>query len=171
MAPEDLFPALKYTLLLREKEFSDFADVSEEMSNRLEKGWFTAQSLEDLAEYLHTANYTRSRACRALLHILLGIRQDEVQNWKDSGWAFYLRILGFRKQEEGMIRTLAASSEIPVLLRAKLSAETEEAMPPATRASYRCDIDSADRYELLKSMAPGLSAGPTREYSRMLIKI
>ena len=171
MAPEDLFPALKNTLLLREKEFSDFADVSEEMSNRLEKGWFTAQSLEDLAEYLHTANYTRSRACRALLHILLGIRQDEVQNWKDSGWAFYLRILGFRKQEEGMIRTLAASSEIPVLLRAKLSAETEEAMPPAARASYRCDIDSADRYELLKSMAPGLSASPTREYSRMLIKI
>ena len=171
VAAEDLFPALKYTLSLREREFSVFADVSEEMANRLEKGWLAQDSLEELIEYLHTANYTRSRACRALLHILLGIRQDEVQKWKENGWAFYIRILGFRKQDESVIRNLASSSRIPVLLRAKLPAETEDVMPPEALASYRCDIEAADRYELLRSMIPGFSVRVAREYSRGLIKI
>lgn len=168
---EDLFSAVKFSLSMREKEFSVYADVSEEMANRLEKGWLEKMSMEELAGYLHTANYTRSRACRALLHILLGIRQDEVQNWKENGWAFYLRILGFRKEDEALVRTLAASSEIPVLLRAKLSAETEDALSPAALDSYRCDINAADCYELLRSMIPDLSARPVREYSKGLIKI
>ena len=171
VAAEDFFPALKYTLSMRAKEFSVYADVSEEMANRLEKGWLEQMSMEELADYLHTANYTRSRACRALLHILLGIRQDEVQRWKENGWAFYLRILGFLKQDETLIRTLASSSDIPLLLRAKLSEEMEDALSPAALTSYRCDIDAADRYELLRTMIPGFSARPVREYSKGLIKI
>ena len=168
---EDLFPAVKFSLAMREKAFSAYADVSEEMANRLEKGWLEKMSMEELADYLHTANYTRSRACRALLHILLGIRQDEVLSWKENGWAFYLRILGFRKEDETLIRTLASSSEIPVLLRAKLSAETKDTLSPAALSSYLCDIDAADRYELLRSMIPGLSVRPVREYGKCLIKI
>ena len=171
VAPEDLVVPVKMALLMREKEFSAFADVPEEMARRLEKGWFTAKSLADLAEYLHTVTYTRSRACRALLHILLGIRQDDVQKMKESGWAFYLRVLGFRKQEETLIGTLTVNSKIPVFLRAKLSAETEEALPPEARMSYNYDIAAADRYELIRSMIPDLSARPVREYSRGIIKV
>ncbi len=171
VASEDIFPALKYTLSLREKELSVYADVSEEMANRLEKGWLAQDSPKGLIEYLHTANYTRSRVCRALLHILLGIRQDEVDEWKEKGWAFYLRVLGFRKLDEAMIKTLASYAEIPIILRAKLSLDTEAAMPPAALTSYYCDIDAADRYELLRSMIPGFSARVVREYSRGLIKL
>ena len=70
-----------------------------------------------------------------------------------------------------MIRNLASSSRIPVLLRAKLPAETEDVMPPEALASYRCDIEAADRYELLRSMILGFSVRVAREYSRGLIKI
>ena len=70
-----------------------------------------------------------------------------------------------------MIGTLTVNSKIPVFLRAKLSAETEEALPPEARMSYNYDIAAADRYELIRSMIPDLSARPVREYSRGIIKV
>ena len=171
MMAEDIFFPLKYTLSIREKELSTFADVSEEMANRLEKGWPWQNSLTDLIEYLHTANLTRSRVSRALLHVLLGIRQQDVEMFKAAGWAFYLRVLGFRRDEEGLIRAIAAAAGIPIVLRAKLSAEMEETWPAAALVSYLYDIKAADQYELIRSMVEALEYQPIREYSRAVIKV
>lgn len=171
VAPEDLFVPIKYSLSMREKEFSAFADVSEEMANRLEKGWPWQNSLEDLTTYLHTANLTRSRVSRALLHILLEIRQEDVERFKEEGWAFYLRVLGFRKEEEAMIREMTESSKIPVLLRARLQPEMERTWSETAVGSYRYDISAAERYEVICSLVSELNYVPVREYSRGLIKV
>lgn len=168
---EDLFVPLKTSLAIFEENLVQFADVSEEMAARLQKGWFAQRSYEELVDYLHTANYTRSRVCRDLLHILLGIRQSDVDRMKESGWAYYLRILGFRKDEEELIRTLAAGSSVPVMLRSKLTTEEERKLTGPALDSWRYDIQAADSYEQMRYAVLKPEGSPAREYRKGVVKV
>ena len=168
---DDLFVPLKTSLSIFEEDLAQFADVSEEMAARLQKGWFAQSSYEELVDYLHTANYTRSRVCRDLLHILLGLRQADVSLMKERGWAYYLRILGFRREEEQLIRTLSAASKIPVLMHAKLTREEENRFAGPGLISCRYDIKAADCYEQILQAALKPGRKPVREYSKGIIKV
>lgn len=144
----DFWPILKTKLLEHAEHASSFSDFPEELANRLKACHFPCTSYEELAEALKTAAYTRSRIDRCLMHLLLNIRQDEVEQFKQSGKALYARLLGFRKSHANLLRELTDYSQIPILTKAMPPKD----FPNLASVSYALDTYAANLYESVKCL-------------------
>lgn len=166
MDTSHFWPVLKTQLLSKAEYAEEFADMPKELVNRLKSCYFSCNSYEELAESLKTAAFTRSRIDRCLLHILLDIRQSDVNWFKENGTAFYARLLGFRKNHAELLKELTTKSQIPVLTKAL---PPENLSAPAA-ASYALDTKAANLYESIRGISYPTEK-PMHEYRKKLIVV
>ena len=110
-----------YSLLLTEKILSgsleDISDLTPEISARLKRNIPAPLSFSDRIRELKTRQLTYTRVSRALLHLVLGIRDSQIREWKALGYAPYARILGFRRDSSPLLKKLKETSAIPLISR------------------------------------------------------
>ncbi len=129
---------LKYKLLSETKEtLLNYADMSEEIANRIlnKRNQFTTWT--DFCDLLKTKEVTYARISRVLLHIVLGIYRFDK---KDT---FYARILGFRRDDRGLLRMLKDYSKIPLITKLSTAPELSDS---GTKMLTQ-DIFASDLYE------------------------
>lgn len=103
---------LKYKLLNETKEsLTRFADVSEELANRICNQRNSYSDYEQFCELLKTKELTYTRISRALLHVLLDVKKTD---YTQIGYA---RILGFQKASAEIFSDLKKQSTIPLVTR------------------------------------------------------
>ena len=103
---------LKYRLLNETKSsLTEYADVSEELANRIYNQLNNFVSYEQFCELLKTKEITYSRISRALLHILLGIKKTDYTDIQ------YARVLGFRKDDSDVLTVIKNTTVIPLLTK------------------------------------------------------
>lgn len=153
---EELFwPVLKARLITCAEHAERFYDFPDGLARRLQKYYFTGRTYQELAESLQTALYTRSRIDRALLHLLLDIKEEEVSRWKQEGYVQYARILGFRRAASGLFREMKHTCRIPILTKAL--PEDKDLLSPAS--AYALDLAASNLYESMRSIVyPEISA-------------
>lgn len=137
---DDFSILLKYQLLLHTPEtLSSFADVSPDLARRIcrEQNHFT--SFSQFSAFLKTREMTYTRICRALLHILLQITQEDLA--RNPG---YVRLLGFRKESSPLLRRIQDNSRIPVVTKA---ANYRKLLPQSQWKVFEKDLFCADLYE------------------------
>ncbi len=111
---------LNYRLLTLNRDhvpFSTFADVSKDLSDRLEHFLYEQESFEERIFQLKTRQYTYTRISRCLLHILLGITDEMILAGKAAGYAPYARILGFRKDKADLLGKIKKHTRIPLVTK------------------------------------------------------
>ena len=115
----DVLGAALSSILLRhaDDDFTRYADVSEEIGNRLRRGAALLMGFDARIEQLWTKQYTRSRISRALLHIYLGITKDTVAAFKTQDYVPYLRLLGFSAHGQEILPLLKKHAQVPVLTK------------------------------------------------------
>ncbi len=160
------WPILKATLLSQAAFAEDFADMPKELANRLKACHFSCTTYEELAQALKTAAFTRSRIDRCLLHILLDIRQNDVQMFKRNISASYARLLGFRKSHASFLKELTLHSQIPILTKAL----PPDDLSPLASASYALDTKAANLYESIRCLSYPTQK-PIHEYQQKLIVV
>ncbi len=111
------FSALLHYRLLTESDYSRYLDVTGDLSDRIIKMLPQYRNPAQFAALLKTRQWTLSRIRRALLHILLGVTDEETKRNLREGGTFYARILGFRKESEPLLHKIRQSSSIPLLAR------------------------------------------------------
>ncbi|MEE1314444.1 MAG: nucleotidyltransferase [Faecalimonas sp.] len=103
---------LKYKLLGESKEtLTNYADVSEELANRILNKLNQYEDFEQFCELLKTKEVTYSRISRALLHILLGIPKDTFTSPE------YARTLGFQTEAANVLSDIKKNAAIPLLTK------------------------------------------------------
>lgn len=120
VSPEDFSGLLNHLLLTlsyEARELSLYADLSEEMAARLSGCLLEYGSWEDRVRQLKTRQYTYTRVSRALLHLLLGITDRQISEYKRAGYAPYARILGFREESKEVLSYLKKQSSIPLITK------------------------------------------------------
>ena len=120
MQANDLSELLNYRLLTLNRDhvpFSSFADVSKDISDRLEHVLYEQGNFEERIFQLKTRQYTYTRISRCLLHILLGITEEMVLAGKEAGYAPYARILGFRKDKAALLGEIKKHARIPLVTK------------------------------------------------------
>lgn len=120
LGPQDCGALLNYRLLILDREgteLTSFADVSKELADRLKGQLLQYESWEGRIRHLKTRQYTYTRISRSLLHILLGITDEQIQRARQSGYAPYARILGFRKEAGPLLSLLKKQTEIPLITK------------------------------------------------------
>ena len=109
---------LKYKLLNKRTEsLLRYMDVSDELANRICARLDDFFNFKQFAELLKTREMTRTRINRALLHIMLGIKKNNVQEYMDGGYHFYARLLGVRKDQDRILSEISGKSSLPLLAR------------------------------------------------------
>lgn len=109
---------LKYRLLQETKEsLISYMDISEDLANRTINLRNKFQSFDSFCDTLKTKDTTYARVSRALLHILLNIRTEHLENYKKNGCCHYAHILGFRKDSAKLLSLLKESSKVPLLTK------------------------------------------------------
>ncbi len=140
------------------KQLKSLPDLSEGMENKLFSAIKSATSLEQLYSEIKVKRYTLARVRRLVLSAFLGI--DNTFFMKEPP---YVRVLGFDKTGEEIIRKNAKASEIPIVLRA---GDIEGLSIPAQKM-FELECRATDLYALSvkKPFASGL------EYTAKIVKI
>ena len=115
---DDFSLLLKYKLLSETQEsLCAYADISEDLAHRIMNlrnqflGW------SQFCEHLKTKELTFSRISRALMHIVLDIKQTDLSSCKANGYCHYARVLGFRKSDSSLLRAFKKHSRVPVITK------------------------------------------------------
>ena len=129
---------LKYRLLNETKSsLTEYADVSEELANRICNQRNEFLEFEQFCELLKTKEVTYSRISRALLHILLKIKKADYVDIN------YARVLGFRMEDTEVLAKIKSKTSIPLLT--KLTATKD--FPEPTIQMLNQDVYVSNLYE------------------------
>ena len=157
---------LKYKLLNKQPEdLTRYLDVSGELANRICSQLNNFFNYKQFCELLKTREITHARISRALLHIMLGIKTKNVQEYIDGGWHFYARLLGFRKDRVKLLSLLSEKSSLPVLTRLSESA----VLPAPGRQMLRNDLLASNLYNSV--VTDKFKTAFQNEYKQAVIKI
>ena len=144
ISADDYSLILKYKLLALDTEkLTEYVDVTPDLANRIMKCRNQFVSFRQFCELLKTKQLTYTRISRALLHILLEIRQIDLDSYSRNGFHGYARLLGFRKDCASLLSVIKANSTVPLLTKLTASASIEE--PFQTMLAQ--DIFASNLYE------------------------
>ena len=112
----DLSKFLHYKLLAEVSTGYDaYMDVSTDFSDRICNQLPAFQNFEQFCECLKTKDRTYTGTSRCLLHILLNITKENMNNYLAHGITPYARMLGFRTDAKELLSAIKKSGTIPLL--------------------------------------------------------
>lgn len=118
ISADDFSLLLKYKLLSETKtSLTRFADVTEDLANRVYRQLNAFVSFEQFCDLLKTKEITYTRIRRILLHIILDITKKDMQTYGDHYYHGYARLLGFCQKDTSVLRTIKKCSQIPLLTK------------------------------------------------------
>lgn len=109
---EDALDSLLSYCILKENRsgFSDYLDVSGDLSERILNRANEISGFAQASYLLKTKELTQTRIQRALLHIILSIRNAPTS-------VPYARILGFRRESSTLLKEIKNNSSIPLITK------------------------------------------------------
>ena len=140
---DDFSELLNAAVLQMQATFS-IADLSPELAARLAKPPYFPLSFEERIQALKTRQLTYTRVSRALLHLVLGMREEDISRWKDEGYALYARILGFRRQSSPLLSCLHKKSSIPLITK---MADAAQNLSPSALALLEQEVYASHLYQ------------------------
>ncbi len=146
---EDDFSLLLKAQLLKESGDSlrQVLDISPELADRMLKERNHFQSFTQFCQQLKTKSLTYTRISRALIHLLLGIKQSDMEAYKEAGYCTYARLLGFRPESEAVLKQVKANAKVPLIT--KLT--RQEALSDTGLAMLDQNIFASNLYESVVS--------------------
>ncbi len=163
----DFSSMIKFKLLKeRGQGFTQYFDVTQAISDKLEKEMFSMQSFDDFCDILKSKDITYARISRCLSHILLDIKAEDVQLFKENGITFYARVLGFNSKADALTKTLKSHTSIPLITKTTTASSQ---LYPIGQRQFEQDIQASHIYECIAGTK--YHAGMRDEYRRQVIKI
>lgn len=113
----DFSSILGYTLIANKEKLQDYYDFSLTFANRVRNMADEFISFTNFATNLTTKNITGTYVNRCLTHLILGIRNEFVKRVTSNGFNFYIRILGFNKNNADVLNNIKTKSTLPVITK------------------------------------------------------
>lgn len=149
---DDFSELLNAAVLQLQATFS-IADLSPELTARLAKPPYFPLSFEERIQALKTRQLTYTRVSRALLHLVLGMREEDISRWKEEGYALYARILGFRRQSSPLLSCLHKKSSIPLITK---MADAAQNLSPSALALLEQEVYASHLYQTVRMKRSGV---------------
>ncbi len=149
----DLYSQLLQYQLIREKEngFMKYADLHADLSDKICNHLPQFTSFDQFAMLLKSKDLTYTRIQRALMHIVLNITAEHLQEYAGShipisAMAGYARILGFRKEAAPLLHSMKRNSALPLI--SKL-ADAGRLLQPLDLRLLQEDIRASEIYDMV----------------------
>ncbi|HHV10321.1 MAG TPA: nucleotidyltransferase [Clostridiales bacterium] len=146
ISEEDFSQVIRYKLLYESRQsLAGYLDISEDLADRL-KNLSTIcshRAISELAQEIKTKNLTLTRINRAILHMLLNIKAETVQEYNRNGYTQYARVLGIKKESSHLLRKIEKHGRIPIIMKVS---KAEQQLPPPALRMLQEDILAAHLY-------------------------
>ena len=152
-ATNAVMPSSTLSVDTNTQAISRIADLSPELAARLAKPPYFPLSFEERIQALKTRQLTYTRVSRALLHLVLGMREEDISRWKDEGYALYARILGFRRQSSPLLSCLHKKSSIPLITK---MADAAQNLSPSALALLEQEVYASHLYQTVRIKRGGV---------------
>ena len=152
-ATNAVMPSSTLSVDTNTQAISRIADLSPELAARLAKPPYFPLSFEKRIQALKTRQLTYTRVSRALLHLALGMREEDISRWKDEGYALYARILGFRRQSSPLLSCLHKKSSIPLITK---MADAAQNLSPSALALLEQEVYASHLYQTVRIKRGGV---------------
>jgi predicted nucleotidyltransferase len=97
-------------------DLEQLPDVSEGLHYKLQKSALNASSVQELLAMVKSRRYTNTRLQRILIHTLLGISQNILSEFDQSG-PLYARILAFNDRGRKILKEISKNSSLPIITK------------------------------------------------------
>lgn len=152
--PNDFSSMLLYRLL-REEDFTKYADCSRDLSKKLLKVRSLASTFSELVSFLKTKDLTYTRISRVLINILLDHRQETLDTYAhaDSEDTLYAKVLGFRRDCSPLLSFLRQQTLLPLISKC---ADASNLLSADAHRLFSLDIHASKVYHLIDSAKTGI---------------
>lgn len=158
LTEDALDPLLSYCILKENADsFCSYLDVSRDLAERIMNRSNELNGFLQAASFLKTKELTQSRIQRALLHIILGIREVPAT-------VPYARVLGFRRESSTLLKEIKDSSSIPLITNL---ADANSLLDESGRSLLYETVFSSNLYEKLLCRKNGRNF--VHEYQKQLV--
>ncbi len=163
---DDFSLLLKHDLLKEtEESLTAYQDVSEELANKIINNRNDFQSITQFGELLKTKDLTRTRVMRALFHILLDTKKENLDTYEEEGRCQYAHLLGFREDAEPVLSQISEHIKVPLLTKLKKTGELSE----TGLTMLGQDLFAADLYE--SAITDKFGTPFINEYEQPIVKV
>lgn len=138
-----------------------YQDVDHDLACRIVRLLPEYTGWNDYAERLKTRNVTYTRVSRALLHILLNIRKDDVAALRTGGTTGYARILGFRRSAGPLLAAIRENACIPLIMSPRDGLRNND-IPLQFRQQLQRDLTASELYDHIVRTHDGQGNGSNR---------
>ena len=115
---ERLFrPLLSLLYTSSDDELRHISGIREGLEHRFRNAALSAASLSSFVESVSSRRYPRTGIRRTILHLLLGLRKDDVLRMDTSG-PLYARVLAFDNNGRRLLRLIQKTSHVSVVTKA-----------------------------------------------------
>lgn len=115
ISENDCWELLCEKLLTQTSSLTDFRLVSEDIANGIIKGSKQSGSWQELVDYVSSTGVTPAKVNRCLLHIMLGIKDEMVQECLENEVCGYAKVLAKSSHGESLLKKISSNSKIPIL--------------------------------------------------------
>jgi predicted nucleotidyltransferase len=100
-------------------DLQNYLDVSEGIENRFIKAITSYNTINEIINYSKTRRYPISRIQRTLIHMLLTISKEDFSTFVLNGYSQYVKILGFRKESQNLLKSIKQKCDLPIISNVK----------------------------------------------------
>jgi predicted nucleotidyltransferase len=112
------YPYLQHQLLTREaQELAQIHEMTEGLEFRLQQAISGSASFSTLMHKIKTKRYTATRLQRLLLYSMLNLTREKMQRANANHGPAYIRVLGFTKTGQHLLKRMKKTSTLPVITR------------------------------------------------------
>lgn len=163
---DDFSLLLKYKLLSEtSKSLARYVDLSEDLANRIMRHLNDFLSYEQFCGLLKSKDLTYTRISRALLHVLLGITREDMEEYRTNGLCHYARLLGFRTDSSTILSHIKRNTSVPLVTKLTQT----DALTDTGHKMLLSDILAADIYESV--LTEKYKKTFVNEYQKQIVKI
>ena len=123
----DAYPFLKYNIITNKTNLDKYLDITEGIDSRIIKNINNSSNWLELVKNIKTKRYTYNKINRMLIHILLDIKKEDINN--DT----YIRVLGFNNKGKNYLNKIKKTFTIPFINTYKTN---NKALDTELKATY-----------------------------------
>lgn len=149
---DDFSAMFTNAFLYNRADLSNYSDMNDEIANRMHRYFDEYTSLSTFLLKIKNKSYTYSRLCRCAAHILTRQNADVLNQAKQENYAYYARVLGFKKEASPLLNQISQTSSIPLIT--KMSAYPDILKGNGLKL-IETDIFASDIYRICTQMKFG----------------
>ena len=139
----DFSQILQYQIEKDRDCLPEYLDFAPELAERVNNLLPDVYQFKEWSSAMKSKNFTHTRINRALLHVILGIRESDLEEYRDEDFCMYARILGFRKASAKLFTEISNSTPLPLITK---MADAKTILSPKAMKLLQFDINGANIY-------------------------